>query len=67
VRQPIRAYLTQERMQTVRQNYINTLRSRTPVKVMLDPPRQTVKLASTSPVRGPSNAPVEIVEWSDFQ
>jgi protein-disulfide isomerase len=67
VRQPIRAYLTQERMQTVRQNYINTLRSRTPVKVMLDPPRQAVKGAPTSPVRGPANAPIEIVEWSDFQ
>jgi hypothetical protein len=67
VRQPIRAYLTQERMQTVRQQFIATLKSRTAVKVMLDPPRQTLKLASTSPVRGPADAPVEIVEWSDFQ
>src|SRR5215213_2477283 len=67
VRQPIRQYLTQERMHTARQQYIATLKSRTPVKVMLDPPRQTVKLASSSPVRGPANAPVEIVEWSDFQ
>jgi protein-disulfide isomerase len=67
VRQPIRAYLTQERMQNVRENYIHALRSRTPVKVMLDPPRQAVKGAATSPVRGPANAPIEIVEWSDFQ
>src|SRR6185436_9415377 len=58
VRQPIRQYLTQERMQGVRQQFIAALKSRTAVKVMLDPPRQAVKMASTSPVRGPSNAPV---------
>jgi hypothetical protein len=67
VRQPIRSYLTQERMQAIRQQYIASLKSRTAVKVMLDPPRQTVKMAANSPVRGPANAPVEIVEWSDFQ
>jgi protein-disulfide isomerase len=67
VRQPIRSYLTQERMQDVRQRYIDALKGRTPVKVMLEPPRQAVKGAATSPVRGPANAPIEIVEWSDFQ
>jgi protein-disulfide isomerase len=67
VRQPIRSYLTQERTQVARQQYIDALKSKTAVRVMLDPPRQTVKGASTSPVRGPANAPIEIVEWSDFQ
>jgi protein-disulfide isomerase len=67
VRQPIRAYLTQERMEAVRQQFINTLKTRTPVKVMLEPPRQNAAMAATSPVRGPANAPIEIVEWSDFQ
>jgi protein-disulfide isomerase len=67
VRQPIRAFLTQERMQTVREQYVDTLKSKTPVRVMLDPPRQKVAPAATSPVRGPANAPVEIVEFSDFQ
>jgi len=67
VRQPIRAYLTQERMQAVRQDYIDTLKARTPVKVMLEPPRLMAKVPSSSPVRGPAGAPVEIIEWSDFQ
>ena len=67
VRQPIRSYLTQERMQVVRQEYVDALKSRTPVRVLLDPPRATVKVAASSPARGPAGAPIEIVEWSDFQ
>jgi protein-disulfide isomerase len=67
VRQPIRSFLTQERMQTARERYIDALKSKTSVKVMLDPPRQAVKMASTSPTRGPADAPIEVVEFSDFQ
>jgi len=67
VRQPIRAYLTQERMQTVREAYLDTLKSKTTVRVMLDPPRQTVKMVSTSPTRGPADAPIQMIDFSDFQ
>ncbi len=67
VRQPIRSFLTQERMQAVRQDYIDALKSKTPVRVMLDPPRATVKVTASNPARGPAGAPIEIVEWSDFQ
>lgn len=67
VRQPIRAYLTQERMQAIREQYVETLKSKTAVRVMLEPPRQTVKMASTSPARGPANAPIEMIDFSDFQ
>jgi protein-disulfide isomerase len=65
VRAPIRAYLVQERMETVREKYLDTLKARTPVKVMLDPPRLTV--AATGPAKGSSSAPVEMIEFSDFQ
>ena len=67
VRQPIRAYLTQERMQSVREAYLNALKSKTTVRVLLDPPRQTVKMVSSSPTRGPADAPVEMIDFSDFQ
>jgi len=67
VRQPIRAFLTQERMQGVRAQYINTLKAKTAVTVMLDPPRQKVAMVASSPSRGPASAPVEVVEFSDFQ
>ena len=67
VRQPIRSYLTQERMQTIRGQYLDALRAKTPVRIALEPPRQQFAAAASSPARGPSGAPVEIVEFSDFQ
>jgi protein-disulfide isomerase len=66
VRQPIRSYLTQERMQIARQQYLDTLRSKTPVRVALEPPRQSVSAADGA-AKGPANAPIEIIEFSDFQ
>ena len=67
VRQPIRAFLTQERMDAVREQYVDTLRAKTPVRVLLDPPRQAVKMVSTSPTRGRPDAPIEMIDFSDFQ
>jgi protein-disulfide isomerase len=67
VRQPIRGFLTQERMQKQRARYIDELKSKTNVRILLDPPRQKVKMVSNSPSRGPADAPIQIVEFSDFQ
>lgn len=67
VRQPIRAFLTQERMQSVRAQYIETLKAKTTIAVMLDPPRTKVEMVASSPSRGPASAPVEVVDFSDFQ
>src|SRR5262249_8714920 len=50
VRAPIRAYLVQERMEDARQRYITILKSKTPVRVLLDPPRLAV--AATGPAQG---------------
>ena len=66
VKQPIRAYLVQERMQSIRGQYLAILKSKTNVKVMLDPPRQMVSAAG-SPTKGSASAPIEIIEFSDFQ
>ncbi|HZP48637.1 MAG TPA: thioredoxin domain-containing protein [Vicinamibacterales bacterium] len=66
VRQPIKNYLAQQRMQTVREQFLETLRAKTPVRVSLEPPRLTIATAN-SPSRGPSSAPIELVEFSDFQ
>jgi protein-disulfide isomerase len=66
VRQPIRAYLVQERMQAAKQQFIERLKSKTPVRVMLEPPRQNVS-AGNGPAKGPEAAPIQIVEFSDFQ
>jgi protein-disulfide isomerase len=66
VRQPIRAYLTQERMQGIRATYIDQLKEHTSVKMMLDPPRQKVSTANSA-TKGSANAPIEMIEFSDFQ
>src|SRR5437762_6729190 len=66
VRQPIRQYLTQERMQAVRSDYLDTLKRKTPVRVMLEPPRQAVS-AANGPAKGSASAPIEMIEFSDFQ
>jgi protein-disulfide isomerase len=66
VRVPIKSMLTQERLQNARVAYLNTLKSKTTVRVMLDPPRAAVR-AGTSPARGPTSAPIELIEFADFQ
>jgi len=66
VRQPIRVYLTEERMQLAREQFVDALRLKTPVRVMLEAPRQKVAAAKGA-VKGPANAPIEIIEFSDFQ
>jgi len=66
VRQPIRQFLTEQRMQVVRQAFLDTLKTKTPVRITLEPPRQAFA-AANSPSKGPSGAPIELIEFSDFQ
>lgn len=65
VRAPIRNYLLQERTTDARERFLDTLRAKTPVRVTLDPPRQ--KVAATGAAKGSPNAPIEMIEFSDFQ
>ena len=37
------------------------------VEILLDPPRQDIETLASDPARGPVDAPVEIVEFSDFE
>jgi protein-disulfide isomerase len=66
VRASILSLLTQQREQEVRDAYIDTLKAKTAVRVMLEPPRVAVS-AGTSPTKGPANAPIELIEFADFQ
>ena len=66
VREPIRNLLMQERTQTVRQAYLDSLRAKLPITVTLDAPRVEVAAAGR-PTKGPDKASVEIIEFSDFQ
>jgi protein-disulfide isomerase len=66
VRAPIRNLLTQQRTAVVYQAFVEQLKLKTPVRMMLEPPRQKVATAD-SPAQGPAGAPIELVEFSDFQ
>ncbi len=66
VREPIRNEITQERGQTLRDAFIDTLKAKTPVHIYLDPPRVAVA-TDGRPWKGSATAKVEIVEFSDFQ
>jgi protein-disulfide isomerase len=66
VRDAIAELLLEERTVAAEQAYVATLRAKTPVTVTLEPPREDVADAGR-PARGPDNAPVEIIEFSDFQ
>jgi protein-disulfide isomerase len=64
----IRRYLDDERRTTAYQAFVAELRKAGPaVSMVLDAPRFTVAVAADDPALGPANAPVTLVEFSDFQ
>jgi protein-disulfide isomerase len=66
VRLPIRNMLAQQRMDAAREQFITTLKAKTAVSIALEPPRQKVADAGHAS-KGPANAPIVMVEFSDFQ
>jgi len=68
VRVALAQFLMQQRQTEARQALVTELRAKaTGIEVLLEPPRYTIVSADHEPVRGPASAPVEIVEFSDFQ
>jgi protein-disulfide isomerase len=61
----IKTYLEQQGQQKARSEYFKTLEAKYKVDYKLEPVR--VEVAATGPAKGPANAPVTIVEFSDFQ
>jgi protein-disulfide isomerase len=66
VRAPISNLLKQQRTQARREAFLDLLKKKTAVTIALDPPRQAVAEAGR-PARGPAGAPIEMIEFSDFQ
>jgi protein-disulfide isomerase len=50
-----------------RAQFLTELSAKNEVKVLLEPPRSTITLRPGAPVMGPADAPITIVEWSDYQ
>jgi protein-disulfide isomerase len=65
LRPRITAYLEAQQTAVNRAAFLDTLRAKANVKVRLKPP--TVKVSADGPSRGPANAAVTIVEFSDFE
>jgi protein-disulfide isomerase len=62
----IRQYLVGQQAQQAQQAFITGLREKYEVKSYLEPMRVEVEVAG-SPSRGPVDAPVTLIEFSDFQ
>ena len=61
----IKQYLEQQGQQKAQQDFYAKLQDKYKVEYKLEPIR--VEVAATGPSQGPANAPVTIVEFSDFQ
>ena len=68
MRPEILAFLEQQRPTQALHQFMDELRrAATDVVVLLDPPRQEVDVLPEDPSRGPEDAPIVLVEFSDFQ
>jgi protein-disulfide isomerase len=65
VRGMIRDHLHGAKIEALRAHYVNQLIAKANVSVHIKPP--TVEIPGTGPSRGPANAPITIVEFSDFE
>jgi protein-disulfide isomerase len=64
----IRRYLDEQQRTSARQAVLAELRKAgPPVRVLFDPPRQQLAVGADDAVLGPADAPVTIIEFSDFQ
>jgi protein-disulfide isomerase len=67
IRTQIKNYLQQQRTAQRRQQFVQMLRTQAQVAVNLMPPRLRIQASSAgAPFKGGANAPVTIIEFSDF-
>jgi len=64
---PIRDFLAGNHKAQARAQLVDNLKQKSALRVMLEPPRQHVELASHDPAVGPVTAPVTLIEFSDYQ
>jgi hypothetical protein len=67
MREQIKTHLLTTKNQTKIVAYVNDLKRKSGVKVMLSPPRIELTAAANEPSKGPQDAPILLVEYSDFQ
>lgn len=60
-------YLQQQHLDDARARFVGELRESAHVTIRLVPPRQRVAIAAVDPARGFASAPIQLVEFSDFE
>jgi protein-disulfide isomerase len=63
----IQGFLSGQRQAQARAQLVDDLKRKSASRIMLDPPRQTVDVSADDPSSGPANAPITVVEFSDYQ
>jgi hypothetical protein len=63
----IKTFLANQSRQGAMNVLLGSLRQKTPVEISLEPPRVAVTIAANDPTKGPADAPVQVLEFSDFQ
>lgn len=63
----IKDFLAAQKQQQSRAQLVDELKRGGGWKVLLDPPRYNVKVEPNDPIRGEANAPITLVEFSDYQ
>ena len=67
VRGQIQSFLTNQSRQLAMQGLLASIKAKHDVRISLDPPRVPVTVAANDPSKGPDGAPIQILEFSDFQ
>ena len=67
VRDQISALLQQEKNIQAGRSFVERLRAEGNILMLLEPPRTEVRVAANDPTMGPEGAPIQIIEFSDFQ
>ncbi|MDO8632265.1 MAG: hypothetical protein Q7R41_17420 [Phycisphaerales bacterium] len=67
VSEQIQSFLTTQKEKVARDNLLGELKQKVEVKITLDAPRVEVPIAANDPAKGPKDAKVKVVVFSDFQ
>ena len=63
----IQSFLANQSRQLAMQGLLASIKAKHDVRISLDPPRVPVTVAANDPSKGPAGAPIQILEFSDFQ
>jgi protein-disulfide isomerase len=63
----IHDFLTDRQVREARGEYLAGLRAQAGVEILLEPPRVYLEITDAEPAKGPANAPIVLVEYSDFE